>query len=155
MVQPLHNNRDYFLYFNDFINAYSERCSNFIQNKVRYTTRADQVTRQGGFEVGRVKGQEHTVYIDERYLPYYKAYTKRLNNMLAGDLFRLLSRGQNKEAIASGMSLINRKNGTVEALIDTGCDSKVVQVVYRNMLHETGKISADTSLRYGEIIGND
>ena len=90
MVQPLHNNRDYFLYFNDFINAYSERCSNFIQNKVRYTTRADQVTRQGGFEVGRVKGQEHTVYIDERYLPYYKAYTKRLNNMLAGDLFRLL-----------------------------------------------------------------
>ncbi|MCB1669313.1 MAG: hypothetical protein KDI24_13245 [Pseudomonadales bacterium] len=148
MVQPLHNNRNYFLYFNDFINAYSERCSTFIENKIRYTTRADQVTTQDGFEIGRVKGKEHTVYVDERYLPYYKAYTQRLNTMRAGDLFRLLSRGQNQDAIASGMSLINRKNGTVEALIDTGCDSKVVQVVYRNMLHETGKISADTSLRY-------
>lgn len=128
----------YAYYFLEFMERYAQICRPFIVDPILYTTRLDEVERDGwGTEISRKKGGTSEILLAKEYLQPYKNATAKYNSEAMLKLFNLIINRKYKSIPYMVEEYKDKDDPTVPKFLQNGCMSEPVQTVYKNLLNKS------------------
>lgn len=137
----------YAYYFLEFMERYAQICRPFIVDPILYTTRLDEVDRDGwGTEISRKKGETSEILLAKEYLKPYKDATAKYNSTAMLELFNLIINRKYKSIPYWIEEYKDKDDPTIPTFLQNGCMSEPVHTVYKNLLNKsTGKPPLNTA----------